>query len=346
MLAISNLVRGDMKAAESFGHQLLARATQNTDSVAEVEGHYVLGVTFHWQGQFQKAHHHLRKAIDLYDKKAHNIHTAQFAQDPAVICRIRLALVLWHQGFPNEAQQLGKEVLQLSQQLAHPFSRAYALHWFAWLQNLQEDTAMTLEHARKSSEYSVRFQFPYFATQSRILEGWALSQQGEPSLGIQMMREGLSGFRATSSEVGCAYYRALIAKTMVAFNGEAQGRALIQGVMDSLNYSSENWSFPLILQMKAQILGGEQSCNNAHEIRQLLQNSMTFARDQGAVMDELRSAWLIKEFEIGTSKQEEATQHFNTLYKKLTEQRNPAEIARIQSLVEHWEQIDGSMHLS
>ncbi|MFQ5799518.1 MAG: AAA family ATPase, partial [Bacteroidota bacterium] len=214
MLAISKLVVGEISSAEAIGLQLLEQARTLDDDVVRVEAYYVLGVTYHWQGRFQLARKYLEKAIALYDSKHHHTHITVYVQDPAVVCCIRLALVLWHLGYPFQSQSMGLEALELAEKLAHPFSRAYALHWFAWLQNLRGDREATLKHAAISIAFSEQYDFPYFATQSGILYGWALLQTGDIEDGIQKMREGLSRFRATGSEIGCSYYRSLIAEAL------------------------------------------------------------------------------------------------------------------------------------
>ena len=178
MLAISELVRGRMTRARSVGEQLLARAAETQDAVAEVEAHYVLGVTAHWSGRFDDARTHLEKAIAGYRSQNHEAHIRDYAQNPAVVCRVRLALVLWHLGRPLGAQAVGQEALALARELDHPFSRAYAMHWFAWLQNLRGDADATLKHATASIAFSEEYVFPYFATQSKVLLGWSLHRKG------------------------------------------------------------------------------------------------------------------------------------------------------------------------
>jgi predicted ATPase len=313
MLAISKLVGGEIADAGQFGLQLLTQAQKETNLVAEVEAHYVLGVTYHWQGRFTEAREHLRKAIDRYDRQNHHFHITDYAQDPSVICRIRLAMVLWHLGFPDQALQTGRDALELARQLHHPFSRSYALHWFAWLQNLRDDPAATLEHARTSITFSEEYHFPYFATQSGILCGWAMFRLGEEDEGMQKMREGLSRFRATGSEIGCAYYRALIAGALAENGSFAQSLPLLDEAMTSMAGTDEHWSEAAILIMKGTVLrrntGGE-----GHAIaEEAYRAAITVAREQGAKTDALRAALNLQHLLQALDRCEEAS----TVYQEI-----------------------------
>ncbi|MFQ5602511.1 MAG: AAA family ATPase [bacterium] len=335
MLAISSLVGGEIMKAERFGSQLLEQAQNENDAVAEVEAHYVLGVTYHWQGNFVKAREHLEKAIGLYDPRNHHTHITAYAQDPAVICRIRLSLVLWHLGYPFQAQSLGLEALELARELQHPFSRAYALHWFAWLQNLRADPDATLSHAEISIAFSEEYQFPYFATQSGILYGWACFTMGEVEDGIQRMREGLSRFRATGSEIGCAYYRALIAGALAANGSFAQSLPLLEEVLKSMAHSGECWSMASVLEIKGAVLLAEPGQNHSHA-EQAFQEAITGARKQNAKMDALIAAANLKQLWLRTGKKKDAREMFEDVYGWATRGQDSQEMNALTTLVESW----------
>ena len=335
MLAISRLVCGETSRAERFGVQLLEQAKNLKDEVVEVEAHYVLGVTYHWQGRFALARQHLEKAIALYDAANHETHIAIYAQDPAVICRIRLALVLWHLGCPWQAQALGTEALELAEKLAHPFNRAYALHWFAWLQNLRGDPAATRKHAEISISFSREYRFPYFASQSVILRGWALFRQGDVDNGFQKMREGLSRFRVTGSEIGCSYYRALIAEALAASGSFAQSLPLLEEALKSMQHSGERWSQSGILRIKAAVLsrGGAE---NRVTAEQSLKAAIEVAREQGAKLDGLRAGLYLKQAWLKQRRVEEANGMFREIYDWATNSLDSREIKTVETLIENW----------
>ncbi|MFQ5709292.1 MAG: AAA family ATPase [bacterium] len=335
MLAISKLVGSDISNAEQFGIQLLEQAKNDNDDVAGVEAHYVLGVTYHWQGRFVSARKHLEKAIALYDPQNHNKHITAYAQDPAVVCRIRLALVLWHLGYPVASQATGIESLALAEKLEHPFSRAYALHWYTWLQNLRDDPAATLKYAKISIAFSSEYRFPYFATQSGILHGWALFKMGDVEDGIQKMREGLSCFRSTGSEIGCPYYRALIAEALAASGSFAQSLPLLEEAVKSVQNTGESWSEADILRMKGAVLMRAPS-ENYSPAEHSFKEAIEVARKQGAKTDALRAALYLKRFWLGSGRKEEAGSMFQDVYCWATHGLDAKEMKTVTALLEQW----------
>ncbi len=310
MLAISKLVTGRIAEAGELGERLLAQARADEDSVAEVEAHYVLGVTHHWRGDFPRAKTYLEQAIALYKPQHHETHIRAYAQDPSVVCRIRLALVLWHLAQPVGAQRMGREALAIARELDHPFSRAYALHWFAWLQNLRGDAEATLRAAGASISFSEEYQFPYFATQSKVLLGWALHRKGYARDGLQTMREGLSYFRATDSEVGCAYYRALIAQALAADGVERQSLMLLAEAQQGGRDSEERWSEVGIAIIYGRMLRSQDW--NAAETA--FREAIATARQQENRMDALRAATRLRAMLQEDGRDQEGERIFDDVY--------------------------------
>ncbi len=337
MLAISKLVSGAMAQAEQFGFQLLTHSQSAGDKIAEVEAHYVLGVTHHWQGNFSRAREHLEQAIALYSPENHPVHVTAYAQNPAVICRIRLALVLWHLGYPRLSQSVGEEALKLAEQLEHPFSRAYALHWYAWLQNLRDDPVSTLEHARISIDFSKEYHFPYFSTQSEILYGWAQFRLDDPESGLQKMREGLSSFRATGSEVGCSYYRASIAEVLSADGSLEQGLFLVEEALNNAQSTGERWSQASILRMKGAILMRSHTKARAlaeHSLRE----AIAISRKQGARIDALRAGLDLQRYLEEGNRPGNSHNAFEEIYAWATSDRDSREVQAVQTLLERWKE--------
>lgn len=334
MVCISQLVSGDIAQARHFGARLLKQAKILKDNIVEVEAYYTLGVTLHWQGRFRSAKKHLEKAIGLYSSINHHIHITDYAQDQAVICRIRLALVLWHLGNPLQAMILGQEALDISEELSHPFSRSYALHWYAWLHNLTGDPQQTLEHAERSVRYSHEYRFPYFATQSRILVGWALFKLDNRETGIQKMREGLSLFRATGSEIGCPYYRALVADALSSNGAYQQAENLMANSLKGCRQSGEGWAEAEILRLQANLFMRAPQ-PDATKIEMTLLESIQLARANFARMDALRAVIDLKQFMAARGDADKAHKTFTDVYRWAMKDVSISEEKALNNLLKH-----------
>lgn len=336
MLAIGKLVGGEFVEAEKLGKLLLKQSDETNQEVVKVEAYYVLGVTNHWQGNYRQARHYLEQGAECCKPDYHQIHITHFAQDPGIICGIRLALVLWHLGYPFRAQVKAKEVLSLAEKGNHPFSLAYALHWFAWLQNLRGDVEATLRHAKNSMAFSEKYQFPYFATQSAFLHGWALFEQGEEAEGIRRMRSGLAHFRATGSQVGIPYYRELLALALVKMGRVEQPLTLLNEALAAAEQRKEHWPEAELYRIKGKILlmTGKKDSHNLAE--QLLRKSIEIATRQEAKTFALHAACDLNHLLQRESREAEAEKMFEKIRTWFGQGLSNEDLVEGESLMKQW----------
>jgi len=296
----------------------------------------VLGVTYHWQGQFQKARHYLERALELCKPECHDIHITHYAQDPAIICRIRLALVLWHLGFPHQAQVNAEQALAIAEERNHPFSRSYALHWYAWLHNLRGDVAATLQHAKTSAEFSTEYHFPYFASQSAILHGWALFEHGEHTAGLEQMREGLAHFRATGSLIGIPYYRGLMAYALARHGRKAQALTILNEAISAIDERQERWPVAELYRLKANILrlDGEERAVGQHE--SVFKRAIKVANRQQAKTFALHAACDWKRCGKGKNSNRTIDEEFERIWTWCRNELPATDLQEMETIADSW----------
>lgn len=124
-LGLAAVAGSRFERAATYGDALCV----SDDAVARVEGHYVLGVTRHWQGDFDRAEHHLRRAIDDYDPANSAAHRARFGQHPKPVCLSRLGHLTALRGRAIEADRYMDEAAGLAAQLDDSLTAWYVWHW-------------------------------------------------------------------------------------------------------------------------------------------------------------------------------------------------------------------------
>jgi DNA-binding SARP family transcriptional activator len=334
-LAIGKLVIGQTAAAEELGRQLIELGENFDDAVIKSEGHYALGVTNHWQGRFEQALGHLEQGLDHYEPGNHAIHIQHFAQDPSVVCRIRLALVLWSLGCARRARIESAQALHEADQLNHPYSKAYVLHWSAWLHDAREDVHATKRQARLSMAFSGNYQYPYFTTQSRILYGWSQCRQGQTASGLQHMREGLAGFRATGATIGTPYYKGLMALALAHNDQAAQGMATLEEAITAMRRQGEMWCAADLYRFKGYLLM-HHLARPPKEAEQAFRMSLDTARTQKARAAALKAALALKELLEQRQRFQEAQATFNEIHQWVTTGLEKAELRMLAQDTHHW----------
>jgi hypothetical protein len=122
-----------------------------------------------------------------------------FRADVGVNCRVCAAWALWYLGYPEQALHMTQEAL--AQELAHPFSRAFALHYAARLHQCRQEGGATQHQAEAALMLFTEQGVALYAAFSRILRGWGLAARGHGVEGMAQMRQGLTAYQATGAKL-------------------------------------------------------------------------------------------------------------------------------------------------
>jgi predicted ATPase len=288
MLAINRVVNGDFSSGYELGLELLSLGEHTGNAILEVEAHYAMGVAQHWRGKFREAKSHFNKVLCQYDPAQSATHIQRYGQDPAVVCRIRLASVLLALGDVAEAQALGAQSLEAGIACGHPFSLAYVRNWLVWLNNLQGKIIETRQEAEASIAYSSKYEFPFWYTWSKLLFGWALTQEGEQAKGILLMQEGLDSAYSASSLAGLPYFWCLMAHVSADSGAFREAFQLLEKAWTQIDQTGERWLEAEMYRIKGEIIL-KKSPGDQSTARAAFAQAAVIAREQGAVYFEQKA---------------------------------------------------------
>ena len=113
--------------AHELGEHLLTLAQRQSDPVLLLSAHTMLGVSLFFRGEVATAHAHFAQGSALYVPAYHRALVAHHVMDLGVLARCYMALSLWLLGAPAQALAQMHEARTLAQELAHPYSLAFAL---------------------------------------------------------------------------------------------------------------------------------------------------------------------------------------------------------------------------
>jgi len=234
-----------------------------------------------------------------------------------VICLIRLALVLWQLGYPEQAQQKREEALALARQLAHPFTLAYALAFAIWLTNdLRDEATLTtlietaLTHCRK---YDIR----YWLTMVLGFQGRLWAEQGQVEAALDQLRIGSAAYLAIQADVARPQYLISLAQAYIQAGDTDQAlSALDEGLATVANYGDYCYE-PELHYLKGELLQTLGTVTSAAEAS--LQQAYTFARQRQAKSLELRAAVSLSRLWLKLGKREQARRLLTESYAWFTE---------------------------
>ena len=195
-------VRGDLRHCMDLAAEGMQFAGQLNDPGVEMEALFMAGETMLYRADFTAARDNLTTAVAEFDDRERTkfwaVHTGH---DAGVTCRSNLAISLWHLGYPEQALEVNREMLQLAREIGHPFSLAYALHHTCWLLQLcrladevdaasQEEIAIAAKHG-----------FALWHATGTFFRGAGMLLRGEPEAALPLLQKGFDAFRASGAEL-------------------------------------------------------------------------------------------------------------------------------------------------
>jgi predicted ATPase len=150
-------------------------------------------------GNFGEARRHLEESLALYDPERGRAKAARFGYDTYTMCQALLGVILWDQGFPDEALRHAEEAIVGGRAAAHPFSEALALSFQAMLHQSRGEATLCLDRANAALALATEQGLRLLAGSAMALVGWALVKSAAAEEGLARLRAGIDALRALSA---------------------------------------------------------------------------------------------------------------------------------------------------
>ena len=286
-----------------LGRQLLETAQALDDPALLPVSHRALGEAHFYRGEFAAARGHLEKGLALYDPAAHGEHALLYGMDPGVACGSFLAWTLWSLGHPDSARRQSHATLELAAELAHPFSRAFALAAAAFLHQFLGERERVKELAAEILALSAEHGFPFWMTIGAVLQGWCRCAEGEVDAGLGQIRQGLGQYRGMGAKLVVPYCLNLLAGALEQAGRPDEALSLVDEALAETESTGEAWREAESLCLKGELL---QALGQTETAGDFLLQAAERAREQGARSLELRAATDLGVLWRGGARQEEA----------------------------------------
>jgi DNA-binding SARP family transcriptional activator/predicted negative regulator of RcsB-dependent stress response len=286
-LAIINITSAKFKDARKLGEQVLNISKDEDSNFLRIEAHYTLGVSNFWLGEFLLSREHLEKAIACYDPDQSQFHTLSYAQDPKVVCQVRLAFVLWCLGYPDQAVKASQEAVVYAKEIGHLYSQAYATYWETLLYNHMKNYEYGYQSAEDLLALSQEENILYWPLDGLVILGWAQAELGDRDAGISSIRAGLSDPLLKEYRFLQPLRLSLLGEQAAKSGDNERGLSLLDQSLAIMEQNEERWCKSELFRRKGEIL---LRSGNPASAEAAFQFALSAARDQEAKMLELRGA--------------------------------------------------------
>jgi hypothetical protein len=158
--------RGELQQTRELAEQLLSLAQREQHPGWLMRAYNGLGTSLFSLGEFALARTYLDQAMALEASTLDRL-AAIYLSDPirggsrlGVSLRRHAAWALWYLGYPEQARQQSDEALTLAQELAHPYSLAYALYYATILHCLRREAPAAQAQAEAMIGLARQQEFP------------------------------------------------------------------------------------------------------------------------------------------------------------------------------------------
>jgi DNA-binding winged helix-turn-helix (wHTH) protein/predicted ATPase len=335
-LYLCALFRGQLHAARELADQLVALAQQAADAARLSEAYCtVMGVAFH-AGEFTAAAALIAHSLALAHPDWQGSMMDRYGDDPGVIYRSYGALVLWIQGYPDQALQRSQDALAVARQRGHPFSQIFALTFAAFFHQFRREAPRTQEQAEAAIRLATAQGFPFWFAMGMIMRGWALAAQGQRAAGMAQLHQGLAAYQATGAQVWWSYFLGLQADVQ---GQGGQADAGLHGVEDALALAGTAGEQPWY-EAEIHRHRGERGLAHAgtrhmvEDAAACLLQAVGIARRQEAKSLELRAATSLARLWQQQGKRAEAHALLSPIYGWFTEGFDTADLQEAKMLLE------------
>jgi predicted ATPase len=326
------LMRAEHQQARELGEQLLSLAHSLHDSASLVEAHRVLGTVLWNRGELALAHEHLERGIALYEPHQHRTLAFRYGADPSVVCRFYVAVVLWSQGYPQQARRRMEEALTLAHDLAHPHSLAFVLVFAAILHRLCGEVQAAYTRADAARLLAAEHGFAQWFAGGTILRGWTVATQGQAAEGIAQIHQGLVAWRTAWAEVLRPSWLALLAEAYAAGDDPARGLHELAEALVLVDTTGERWYEAELYRLRGALML-QHAIGEPEEAEACFQQALTIARRQQAKSWELRAATSLARLWQQQGKRTEAYDLIAPIYGWFTEGFDTADLQEAKALL-------------
>lgn len=259
--------------------------------VDEIQSLWAVGVTTYFQGNLAEANRALSEGVRRYRREAHKVYAGSYPLDPGVSCRYLLGRAFWLMGKADSALRETTAAVSLAEELGHTESRAFALASDAVVRHLRGEPQEVLGRASEVRSLGRQDALSQYAAWASILEGWALSAQGDTGRGLLLVEEGLAAYKATGSRLVMPSFIAIYAECLLLSDRPEEALDLLDAALIESEQQGQHYADAELLRWSGEASLRISANSEGHAIAtERFEHALAVARAQGALGFQLRAA--------------------------------------------------------
>jgi predicted ATPase/DNA-binding winged helix-turn-helix (wHTH) protein len=326
---------GEYRAALAFAERFRGLAAKQPDPAARLIADRMIGSVRLWMGDQTNARRHIERMLSRYVDPLHRSHALRFVWDQRVAGEIVLAVILWLQGFPDQAMGTVQETIERARASDHAISLCYTLAraacpvalWVGDLAAAECYVSMLLDHSAKLG-------MAVWQAEGRCFKGMLLFKRGTDGTGLRLLRTALDELRETGSVLRDSAFLCALAEGLAATGQVAEGLAAVDQALERSESCEERWCIAELLRIKGELLLLECAPKAAASAENHFRQALDWARRQGALSWELRAATSLARMWRKQRQSKEARELLAPIFDRFTEGFDTADLKATKALLD------------
>jgi predicted ATPase len=331
----SHMNNGEFRQALQLAERFGAAATKAKDPADPLIGDRMVGAALHFLGEQTRARGYIERMLERYVAPPNRSDVVRFQFDQRVTARITLSRVLWLQGFADQAMRTVQGAIDDALAIQHTLSLCNALGQAACpLAIATGDLAAAERYATMLVHHTARHGADVWQTYGRCFKSMLLIKRDGLDVGLPLLDAAVNELRNARFVQYYTAFLAALAEGLAAAEKGVRGLAIVDDALAQSEKSEERWILPELLRLKGELMLLHHAPNAAAVGEAHFQQSLEWARRQGALAWELRSATSLARLWHRQGKTTQARKLLSTVYRRFTEGFDTADLVTAKALLQ------------
>ncbi|HZC46996.1 MAG TPA: hypothetical protein VE243_11010, partial [Candidatus Acidoferrum sp.] len=277
------------------------------------------------RGEFVEALEHYRKAGDADTVAAsRGLRISEFPE-----WRIRLPLVHWMPGYPDQARRMRREGLEFCRTRSDLLSRMLSEVFAAQLGHMMLDAGEAAQHAAAGERMAVEYGSQQALGIAIVVSGWAIAESGDPARGITEIGRAMKSLEVAGTGLRSHLVVAL-AECHLRLGQIDEGLKVVSEALIHVQETKERFFAAEINRLKGELLVRHGSKDAEASFRA----AIGIAQHQSAKSWELRATTSLARFLAAQGSRDEARAMLAEIYGWFTEGFDTRDLTDAKALLD------------
>jgi len=334
-LFIDRITSSSYRAALAVAEKFCTYAAKTTDPADGPIGDRLVGLALLTLGDQEGARRHIERMLGHY--VARRSHIIRFHYDQRLLAHSYHSLILWLQGFADQAMRSLECHVVDPRASDHPVSLAAALLQSACPVALfVGDLTLAERYVKALMDLSARHALELWNLAGRCFEGVLLVKRGEIGTGLELLRTAFSRIPQNAFSLLYTLFLAEIADALGRDAKAAEGLSIIDEALARSERNEERWCVAELLRIKGELILREGAPQAATAAEEHFLRSLDWARRQDTLSWELRTSTSLARLQHDQGRIAEARSHLQSVYDRFSEGFETADLKTAKAYLDSW----------